>query len=885
MRQALYTSLSGPYASVVDSAGDLFIADSGDNVIDEVNQSTGAVTIVAGDGTQNYSGDGGPATAAELSSPDGLALDGSGDLFIADTDNNAIREVNLQTGIINTVAGNGTSGYSGDSGQATAATLNFPNSIALDTSGDLFIADTGNNVVREVNLKTGIITTVAGNGTAGYSGDSGQATAAELNGPGAVAADSSGDLFIADTGNNLIREVKLSSGIITTVAGSYNDGNGGYSGDGGQATAAELNFPDGVAYSSGDLFIADADNNVIREVHLGTGIITTVAGNGNAGYSGDGDQATAAELNSPGGVALDSSGDLFIADTYNNVIREVNSSNKTIATVAGGDAMGYSGDGGPASDAGLNFPDGIASDASGDLFITDDGNNVVREINATTGVITTIAGNGTYGYSGDTGQATAAELASPDGVVWSSSGDLFIADSGNDVVREVNLTTGIITTIAGNGTGGYSGDGDQATAAELNAPGGLALDSSGDLFIADSGNNVVREVNLNTGIITTVAGNGTADYSGDGDQATAAELNSPEGVALDNSGDLFIADSSNNAIREVNLETGIITTIAGDGTADYSGDNGQATAAELNFPNGVAVNTSGDLFVADGDNNVIREVDLKTGIITTVAGNSTAGYSGDGGLATAAELNGPGAIALDSSGDLFVADSGNNVIRELPAPTNGAQTVDVTPASLTVKANNATMVYGRRASRSERHDHGLRERRWQRRGQRHAGRLDHGDPRQRHGDGQQRGVVPDHRHRRDSQCRQLHLQFRPRQPDCHPSPLDGHGDQSHQCLRLPAPRAGLHHHRFRQRGYSRRGQRRAGHLHDGNLVQQRGEVSDHHHRRNPRRDQLQLQVRQRHPDPGSCPLDGDGQPQYQALRRHDLRRGRADHHLGQPGPG
>ena len=509
-----------------------------------------------------------------------------------------------------------------------------------------------------------------------------------------MAADSSGDLFIADTGNNLIREVKLGSGIITTVAGSYNDGNGGYSGDGGQATAAELNFPDGVAYSSGDLFIADADNNVIREVNLGTGIINTVAGNGNAGYSGDGDQATAAELNSPGGVALDSSGDLFIADTYNNVIREVNSSNKTIATVAGGDAMGYSGDGGPASDAGLNFPDGIASDASGDLFITDDGNNVVREINATTGVITTIAGNGTYGYSGDTGQATAAELASPDGVVWSSSGDLFIADSGNDVVREVNLTTGIITTIAGNGTGGYSGDGDQATAAELNAPGGLALDSSGDLFIADSGNNVVREVNLNTGIITTVAGNGTADYSGDGDQATAAELNSPEGVALDNSGDLFIADSSNNAIREVNLKTGIITTIAGDGTADYSGDNGQATAAELNFPNGVAVNTSGDLFVADGDNNVIREVDLKTGIITTVAGNSTAGYSGDGGLATAAELNGPGAIALDSSGDLFVADSGNNVIRELPAPTNGAQTVDVTPASLTVKANNATMVYG-----------------------------------------------------------------------------------------------------------------------------------------------------------------------------------------------
>ena len=238
------------------------------------------------------------------------------------------------------------------------------------------------------------------------------------------------------------------------------------------------------------------------------------------------------------------------------------------------------------------------------------------------------------------------------------------------MIREVVKATGDIITVAGNGTAGYSGDNGPATAAELDSPRGVAVDSAGDLFIADNGNNVVREVVKATGDIITVAGNGTAGYSGDNGPATAAELNGPNGVAVDSAGDLFIADTDNNAVREVVKATGDIITVAGNGTAGYSGDDGPATAAELDNPIGVAVDSAGDLFIADSGNNVVREVVKATGDIITVAGNGTAGYSGDNGPATAAELDGPGRVAVDSAGDLFIADTGNNVVREVtPAVT------------------------------------------------------------------------------------------------------------------------------------------------------------------------------------------------------------------------
>ncbi len=372
----------------------------------------GDITTVAGDGTFGYSGNDGPATKAELNDPTGTALDSAGNIFIADSDNNVVREVvessttasalHVSVGDIITVAGNGTSGYKGDGGLATKAELDDPTGVALDSAGDIFIADSGNDVIREVVKSSGDIVTFAGNGTLGYSGDGGLATKAELNDPAGVALDSSGDIFIADEFNQVIREVvesnsatslyHVSVGDIITVAGTFSAGfTGGYSGDKGPATSAELNNPTGVALdSAGDIFIADYDNNRIREVvespsvatalGVAKGDIVTVAGDGTSGYTGDGHAATKAELDSPSGVAVDAAGDLFIADSSNNVVREVVQSSGDIITVAGDGTLGYGGDGGPATSAYLDYPWAVALDAAGDLFIADSGNNVIREV-------------------------------------------------------------------------------------------------------------------------------------------------------------------------------------------------------------------------------------------------------------------------------------------------------------------------------------------------------------------------------------------------------------------------------------------------------------------------------------------------------------------------
>jgi len=377
----------------------------------------------------------------------------------------------------------------------------------------------------------------------------------------------------------------LPNGIITTVAGNYSTG-GSYGGNGGPATNASLNSPSGAAFdASGNLFIADTDNNVIREVDT-DGLITTVAGNYNTGgtYGGNGGPATMASLNYPWDVAVDAYGDLFIADTYNNVIREVDTDGFN-TTVAGNGASRYSGDNGLATNASLSYPCGVAVDACGNLFIADTVNNLIRKVD-TNGIITTVAGNYSTGgtYGGDGGPATNASLNYPSVAVVDASGNLVIADAGNNVMREVG-TNGIITTVAGNGSCGYSGDGGLAANASLNYPCGAALDAFGNLFIADTGNNVIREVD-SYGFITTVAGNGTQGYSGHNGMATNAGLNYPSGVALDASGNLFIADTGNNVIREVVLIAShptltlynVTTSNAGNYTVIITGPYGSVTS-------------------------------------------------------------------------------------------------------------------------------------------------------------------------------------------------------------------------------------------------------------------------------------------------------------------
>jgi sugar lactone lactonase YvrE len=342
---------------------------------------------------------------------------------------------------ITTVAGNGTQGYSGDGGPAVKAALNIPTGVAEDIVGTLYFADTNNNRVRKVVQPTvinhDIISTIAGNGSAGFSGDNGQGTAAQLNGPSGVAVDTHGDVFVSDTGNNRVREI-LPSGIIKTYAG--NGASCGRNPAGATvtnnipATSASLCSPTGLALDhSGNLYISDSGHNRVREVTT-AGIIKAFAGTGAYGSGGDGGQATSAQLSVPTGLAVDALGNVYIADSFNSKVREV--SGGIITTFAGTGSFGYSGDGGKATKAKLSLPTGIGVDPSGDVFISDTGNSRIREVTPA-GIISTYGGNGSYGFSGDGGPATAAKIAAPTGAVAADGSAVYFADTGNQRIRGI----------------------------------------------------------------------------------------------------------------------------------------------------------------------------------------------------------------------------------------------------------------------------------------------------------------------------------------------------------------------------------------------------------------------------------------------------------------
>ncbi|MCE2717020.1 MAG: hypothetical protein LW696_07085 [Alphaproteobacteria bacterium] len=693
--------LNGPTAFFVDALRNVYIADQNNRrirlvpnittIANGVTYTAGNIYTIAGTGVAGFSGDGGAATAATFgnttsSSPTGVCVDSLGRIFVADQGNNRIRMFTLG-GNISTVAGGGNSV---NNGVATSSLVSSPQNVFVDSSNNVYIAELGGARIRKFTVG-GNISTIAGTGTQGYNGDGIAATSAQIR-PFNVYVDSSQNVYIADWTNNRIRKFQV-GGTISTIVGT---GSTTYIGDGGLATNAALNAPTNFCVdNTGNIYIADQNNHRIRMVwnaaSNGTytqGNIYTVAGIGSATYNGDGILATSAAVNSPGGVFVDNSNRIYVADCQNHRIRMFTLGG-AILTIAGNGATGYSGDGGAAISATMNLPQDVFVDGIGRIYVADLFGNNIRMFTLG-GAISTIAGNGTAAYNGDGIPATAAQLR-PFGIYVDNSQNVYVAEWTNtNRIRRFQVG-GNISTIAGNGTTTYTGDGNPAGVALLNNPRGIFRDSAGNTYFADTSNNRIRRIDAMTGIITTIAGTGSAGYSGDGGLATAAMINAPYGVCLDSSGSVvYVAESNGHRIRKININTGIITTIAGTGTAGYSGDGGSATSAMINTPYGIWPNSSGDIYFADLNNARIRKVDINTGIITTVAGTGTVGYSGDGGPSASAKLNSPWGICIDNTGNIYIADTGNIRVRMI---WNAASNTTYTQGNIYTVAGNGGSSY------------------------------------------------------------------------------------------------------------------------------------------------------------------------------------------------
>jgi uncharacterized protein (TIGR03437 family) len=632
--------------------------------------SSGTITLIAGNSRAGFSGDGGAAVNAQLNMPGGMDFDSHGNLYIADTLNNRVRMVD-PSGTISTFAGDGgvsVPGFWGDGGPAVNAQIHAPVAIRVDSNGNVYVVASADNTIRKVDVY-GNISIFAGEGYRGYYGDfglngsAGFANVAGITAPQDIWFLSDGSALIADTGNASIRKVGA-DGIITTISGT--GATAAVAAGDGTATTLSMISPRGVtADSSGNIYISEFGTNRIRKIDT-KGNITTAIGDGIQGFAGDGGPANKVEMSQPTAVGIDSAGNIYFADSLNNRVRRLAGGNVT--TVAGNGQVSHSGDGLAATKAQLYAPQGVAVDAAGNLYISDTQNNVVRRV-GTNGVITNFAGNGSVGSGGDGSAATSAQFNGPQGVAVDPAGNVYIADSMNNKVRKID-TNGTISTFA-SGT-------------QFNTPFGVAADSKGNIYITEFAGNRVRKASPDGGTVTTIAGSGTAGYAGDGGPAAGAMLNGPRAVAVDSVGNVYIADSANNRVRKVSSDGngGLrIDTIAGNGIAGFDTDGVQATFTQVGNPVGVGVDATGGLYIADGSLR-IRKVFL-SGIINTIAGGGSAGYSGDGSLATNANLNGPTALAVNSTGTLWFTDTNNNAVRMLQATGGG-----INAAALTNGATN-----------------------------------------------------------------------------------------------------------------------------------------------------------------------------------------------------
>ncbi len=662
-----------PTSVGVDASDNVYVADSGNNAIRKITP-TGVVTTFAGNSAAAAGFADGTGTAAVFSNPRGLAVDSAGNIYVADTGNNAIRKI-TPAGVVTTIAGK-TGTFGSTDAVGSAARFNFPNGVAVDSAGNVYVADELNNSIRKV-ATDGTVTTFAGSTTGGVADGTG--SAAKFSKPTGVALDGNGNLYVTDYNNELIRKI-TPAGVVTTVAGDAtvpgDDDGSGYTLT--PVVFALFRGPTSTAVdAAGNIYVTDTRNNNVRQI-TPAGLVTTLAGNYNGAGVTDG-TGVAAFFNNPTGIAADTAGNVYVADTNNQTIRKI--THAGVVTTLAGTAGTVGHTDGTGTAATFNFPSDVAIDAAGNLYVSDYFNHAIRKITAG-GVVTTLAGSaGTVGHAD--GSGTSATFSHPRSLAVDSSGNIYVADTGNHTVRKITAA-GVVTTLAGTaGTVGHA-DGTGA-AASFNGLAGVAVDGTGTIFVADTVNSTIRQI-TSAGVVTTIGGTvGTPGYL-DG-VGTASQFNYPTGLAFDAAGNLYIADNRNFTIRKGTTPasiaasggsggsgtgsgtgsggTGSGTGSTGTGTGSTgSGGTGSAGTGFFLHPGGVSEDISGNVYIADTANHTIKRI-ATDGTVTGVAGKEGVSGSNDANLAVDARFNGPTGILVDSSGNVFVADTGNGTIREI----------------------------------------------------------------------------------------------------------------------------------------------------------------------------------------------------------------------------
>jgi sugar lactone lactonase YvrE len=664
---------SEPDGIAVDGAGNVYVADTANNAIRKVTAS-GVVTTLAGGGNGSSDGVG---TEAQFNQPWGLALDASGNLYVADSNNNSIRVVS-PAGSVTTLAGGS---YGSADGTGLAAKFEVPKGVAVDGSGNVYVADTYNNTIRMIT-PAGVVTTLAGSpGQAGTADGTG--SAARFNDPAGVAIGPAGVLYVADSNNRTVREV-TTGGVVTTLAGD--PGVGGYA-DGMAEDALFGNFGALTVDGAGNVYVADTSNNKIRMV-TPAGVVTTLAGgtsqNGNGIGNADG-TGSSAHFNNPAGITIDGTGTLWVADSGNNTIRKVTVSSGVGAatTLAGTSGVGSAD--GPASAAQFNDPNSVAVDSAGNVYVADTYNSTIRKVTPS-GQVTTLAGTAWRIGSSD-GTGSAAEFALPGWVAVDLLGNVYVSDSENYTIRKIT-PAGVVTTLAGRpnySSVGLSGNVDGlGSAALFSYPQGLAVDSAGNVYVADQNACTIRKVTP-SGMVTTLAGSLNQPGSADG-TGSAARFFYPIAVAVDSAGNVYVADNANNSIREVSA-AGVVTTLY-DASTTASYLDVQGSEDSLGYPNGVALDASGNLFVSDLSSTIWRF--SPKGAIAVIAGYARQSGSLDG-IGTAARFESPHGMAVDGSGRIYIADEFNDTIRVAVPLLVGPPVVATQPQGVTVNpGQNAT---------------------------------------------------------------------------------------------------------------------------------------------------------------------------------------------------